>query len=254
MGRTLQGTVAMFGIAAGATSRFVRQNSGKAYDMMLGKDLLEEEASERCESDRAGLNSSSESLPDGDHPRIRRSDSQALFLYSERVMGMMISPAILLLILWILSHHYLPLLGKISVLQSSLPKVGINTTLIGTSVSQNDLVNVEKTLNTWHSTMWAFRSRLLEALPLVDMDDEVSSSFPTMGHRHILGSPRPLYINQSINQSILPSIHPSFLPSFLLLLTQTNTKTDRVMVLASSVPISILEPAMHMEATSSIVY
>jgi hypothetical protein len=217
MGRTLQGTAAMFGIAAGATSRFVRQNSGKAYDMMLGKDLLEEEASDRGGRERAGLNSSSESLPDGDHARLRRSDSQALFLYSERVIGMMISPAILLLILWILSHHYLPLLGKISLLQSSMPKVGINTTLIGTSVSQNDLVNVERTLNTWHSTMWAFRSRLLEALPLVDMDDEV---FLLSLHDH-----GPLKHSWIPSTSIHPSIHPSIHQSINLTIHPSNQPT-----------------------------
>lgn len=171
----------MLGIAAGATSRFVRQNSGKAYDIMLGKDLVEEssEGEERdrarraSSTDGAGRNGSLESLSDGDKPHLRRSNSRALFLYSERVMGLMISPAILLLIIWILSYHYVPLFGKISVLQGSMPKVGINTTLIGSSVSQGDLINVEKTLNTWHATMWAFRSRLLDALPLVDMDDEV---------------------------------------------------------------------------------
>ena len=107
-------TLATIGMTAGAFSRFAKKKSEKVIDLALGHDLYEDkdrqDHSTAQGKERGSLSSEPDSLErststmsngSDQHPGLRRSDSNALYLYSERVMGAIISPTILFVIIGI---------------------------------------------------------------------------------------------------------------------------------------------------------
>ncbi len=154
--------LAMAGIAANTMANITRRRSPEAIP-----DVSDDEKDEsEIKSD------DEESVPD-----LQRSDSDVQ-ASRERKWIAMISFILLVVIVGIGVKHHWPIWLQLQYMYDHLPTAGIAVSLQNKDLTQQDLMSTEKSLNAWHSTMWAFRAELISDLPLVDMDDEQEARNP----------------------------------------------------------------------------
>lgn len=66
-------------------------------------------------------------------------------------------------------HYHWPMIKKMALLQSDMPS---NPLMLKGGFTCNDLLLIEQEIAKWSETIWQFRTRIINEVPIVDMDDE----------------------------------------------------------------------------------
>lgn len=110
-------------------------------------------------------------VPQRDKPRLERQTSDT-YTAVEQLLSGVVSAVVLAVVIGITVEHHIPVFNDIQTWHGMIPSAGISITLLNQNITQEDLINTERSLNQWHSSMWTFRTEMISNLPFVDMDDE----------------------------------------------------------------------------------